>query len=62
MTILTDKKAHASYSIYCVIVQQVRTNVSDFAVLISIIIMVLIDALCGLPTPKLTVPTEFKVS
>lgn len=38
----------------------VRQNVSDFAVLLSIIIMVVIDALCGLPTPKLLVPTEFK--
>ena len=40
---------------------QIRTNVSDFSVLISIIIMVSIDALIGIPTPKLTVPEEFKV-
>ncbi|KAH3748022.1 hypothetical protein DPMN_182459, partial [Dreissena polymorpha] len=38
----------------------VRTNVSDFSVIISIIVMVGIDAALGIPTPKLTVPTEFK--
>ncbi|XP_045177486.2 electrogenic sodium bicarbonate cotransporter 1-like isoform X5 [Mercenaria mercenaria] len=38
----------------------VRQNVSDFAVLISIIIMVCVDASLGLPTPKLMVPEEFK--
>lgn len=40
---------------------QVRQNVSDFAVLIAIVVMVLIDALLGIPTPKLTVPSEIKV-
>ncbi|XP_060562154.1 electrogenic sodium bicarbonate cotransporter 4-like [Ruditapes philippinarum] len=38
----------------------VRQNVSDFAVLISIIVMVSVDATLGLPTPKLLVPEEFK--
>ncbi|XP_045178747.2 electrogenic sodium bicarbonate cotransporter 1-like [Mercenaria mercenaria] len=38
----------------------IRQNVSDFAVLISIVIMVVIDAVCDLPTPKLHVPAEFK--
>ncbi|XP_045177681.2 sodium bicarbonate cotransporter 3-like isoform X2 [Mercenaria mercenaria] len=38
----------------------VRQNVSDFAVLISIVVMVVIDAVCKLPTPKLHVPEEFK--
>ena len=41
---------------------QVRQNVSDFGVLIAIIIMVILDSQLGLPTPKLEVPTEFKVS
>ena len=34
---------------------------SDFAVLIAIIAMVLLDVLLGIPTPKLIVPTELKV-
>ncbi|XP_060568438.1 electrogenic sodium bicarbonate cotransporter 1-like [Ruditapes philippinarum] len=38
----------------------VRQNVSDFAVLISIVAMVTLDAVCDLPTPKLHVPEEFK--
>ena len=35
---------------------------SDFAVLIAIVAMVLADILIGIQTPKLKVPTEFKVS
>ncbi|KAL3855467.1 hypothetical protein ACJMK2_014678 [Sinanodonta woodiana] len=38
----------------------IRQNVSDFAVLLSIVIMVILDAITGIPTPKLSVPTEFK--
>ncbi|XP_052812134.1 electroneutral sodium bicarbonate exchanger 1-like isoform X2 [Mya arenaria] len=38
----------------------VRSLISDFAVLISIIIFVVIDVLCGLNTPKLTVPDKFQ--
>ncbi|KAK3611748.1 hypothetical protein CHS0354_014094 [Potamilus streckersoni] len=38
----------------------IRQNVSDFAVLISIVVMVVLDAITGIPTPKLSVPTEFK--
>lgn len=38
----------------------VRQNLSDFSVLISIISMVGIDVLLGIPTPKLNVPREFK--
>ncbi|CAI9721662.1 electroneutral sodium bicarbonate exchanger 1-like isoform X1 [Octopus vulgaris] len=38
----------------------VRHNLSDFSVLISIIIMVGIDMLLGIPTPKLEVPKKFK--
>lgn len=36
--------------------------VSDFAVLISIIVMVSIDVLVGVKTPKLEVPAKFQVS
>ncbi|KAK3083073.1 hypothetical protein FSP39_013225 [Pinctada imbricata] len=40
--------------------QFVRQTLSDFAVLIAIVVMVLVDYLCGIPTPKLMVPSEFK--
>ncbi|KAK3611755.1 hypothetical protein CHS0354_014101 [Potamilus streckersoni] len=39
----------------------IRQTVSDFAVLIAIIVMVCLDAATGIHTPKLSVPTEFKV-
>ena len=35
---------------------------TDYCVIITIVIFVLIDNYFGLSTPKLTVPTEFKVS
>ncbi|CAI9721653.1 sodium bicarbonate cotransporter 3-like isoform X1 [Octopus vulgaris] len=38
----------------------IRAIISDFAVIIAIISMVLLDALIDLDTPKLKVPTEFK--
>ncbi|KAK3611757.1 hypothetical protein CHS0354_014104 [Potamilus streckersoni] len=38
----------------------IRQNVSDFAVLIAIVAMVGLDAVAGIRTPKLSVPTEFK--
>lgn len=38
----------------------VRNILGDFAVLIAIVLMVGLDAALGLPTPKLTVPEEFK--
>ncbi|GFO02998.1 Anion exchange protein [Plakobranchus ocellatus] len=38
----------------------VRNILGDFAVLIAIVLMVGLDAALGLPTPKLTVPDEFK--
>ncbi|KAK3791314.1 hypothetical protein RRG08_012501 [Elysia crispata] len=38
----------------------VRNILGDFAVLIAIVLMVGIDAILGLRTPKLTVPDEFK--
>lgn len=38
----------------------VRQTMSDFAVLIAIVSMVVADILIGIKTPKLQVPTEFK--
>ena len=37
-----------------------RSIISDFAVMIAIVLMVLIDALIGLKTPKLEVPEKFE--
>ncbi|XP_069107602.1 electrogenic sodium bicarbonate cotransporter 1-like [Argopecten irradians] len=45
-------------SLFCPTV--VRQTVSDFSVLLAIVIMVGLDLSLGLPTPKLTVPSEFK--
>jgi len=39
---------------------RVRTILSDFAVLIAIVVFVLIDYSVSLPTPKLDVPTKFQ--
>jgi hypothetical protein len=36
-------------------------TVSDFGVLIAIVSMVCLDAWFAVPTPKLSVPSEFKV-
>lgn len=41
---------------------QVRSTVSDFAVFLTIVIMVLIDLGIGIPSPKLHVPHMFKVT
>lgn len=41
---------------------QVRQCLSDFAVLIAIILMVGLDAIIGIGTPKLEVPEKFAVS
>lgn len=38
----------------------IRQTVSDFAVLIAVVIMVGVDRLFGVDTPKLLVPSEFK--
>ncbi|XP_076467710.1 electrogenic sodium bicarbonate cotransporter 1-like [Babylonia areolata] len=38
----------------------VRQLIGDFSILIAIIVCVGIDAAVGIPTPKLTVPSEFK--
>lgn len=40
---------------------QVRSTVSDFAVFLTIVVMVLIDFMIGIPSPKLHVPHMFKV-
>ena len=40
---------------------QVRQSLSDFAVLIAILITVGMDVAIGIPTPKLEVPEQFKV-
>ena len=47
---------------FCIIIYQIRIMISDFAVFSAIIIMVAIDYLVGLSTPKLQVPEEFRVS
>ncbi|NXL40404.1 S4A8 protein, partial [Glaucidium brasilianum] len=39
---------------------RVRSTVSDFAVFLTIVIMVLMDFMVGIPTPKLHVPHVFK--
>jgi len=41
---------------------QVRVLISDFAVFTAIVLMVLVDFLVSLATPKLKVPPEFRVS
>ncbi|XP_071822946.1 electroneutral sodium bicarbonate exchanger 1-like isoform X2 [Apostichopus japonicus] len=38
----------------------VRRTVSDFSVFLAVVIMVTVDLVMGIPTPKLPVPTEFK--
>ena len=40
---------------------QIRQMVADFAVPIAITVMTLIDNLTGIGTPKLEVPSDFKV-
>ncbi|XP_029419380.1 sodium bicarbonate cotransporter 3 isoform X4 [Nannospalax galili] len=39
---------------------KVRSTISDFAVFITIVIMVVIDYFVGVPSPKLNVPEKFK--
>lgn len=41
---------------------QVRSVISDFAVFFTILTMVLVDYGLGVPSPKLKVPSVFKVS
>ncbi|CAL8248928.1 unnamed protein product [Lota lota] len=39
---------------------KVRSSISDFAVFLTIMIMVLLDHLVGIPSPKLNVPARFE--
>uniref|UniRef100_A0A671YQ14 Anion exchange protein n=1 Tax=Sparus aurata TaxID=8175 RepID=A0A671YQ14_SPAAU len=39
---------------------RVRSTISDFAIFLTIMIMVLVDYLVGVPTPKLNVPDRFE--
>ncbi|KAM3615007.1 uncharacterized protein V6R79_022083 [Siganus canaliculatus] len=39
---------------------KVRSTISDFAIFLTIMIMVLVDYLVGVPTPKLNVPDRFE--
>eukprot|EP00079_Xenopus_tropicalis_P036717 XP_017950488.1 PREDICTED: sodium bicarbonate cotransporter 3 isoform X1 [Xenopus tropicalis] len=39
---------------------KVRSTISDFAVFLTIVIMVLVDFLVGIPSPKLHVPEKFE--
>lgn len=41
---------------------QVRSTISDFAVFLTIMFMVLLDYLVGIPSPKLNVPDTFEVT
>lgn len=41
---------------------QVRKLISDFAIILAILIFCGVDMLVGVDTPKLIVPSEFKVS
>ena len=40
---------------------QIRSLITDYAVILTIVVFVLIDNYYGLATPKLVVPTVFKV-
>lgn len=40
---------------------QVRKLISDFAIILAILIFCGVDVLVGVETPKLIVPSEFKV-
>lgn len=44
------------------LLSQVRAIISDFAVFITILTMVFVDYALGIPSPKLQVPSKFKVS
>lgn len=49
------------YVLSLIRVVQVRSTISDFAVFLTIMIMVLVDYLMGIPSPKLNVPDRFEV-
>lgn len=53
----------AGYSeVFVLTFTQVRKLISDFAIILAILIFCGVDMLIGVDTPKLIVPTEFKVS
>lgn len=45
----------------CSFTTQIRQRISDFGVLLAILIMVGVDIAVGINTPKLIVPEQFKV-
>ena len=45
-----------------ILCMQARVLISDFAVFTAIVIMVLVDFLVHLSTPKLKVPPQFRVN
>lgn len=51
-------RLHDSWFVF---IFQARKLISDFAIILSILIFCVIDALIGVDTPKLIVPSEFKV-
>jgi len=55
---LVDQRSRVSQNLPC---PQVRSTISDFAVFLTIMIMVLVDYLVGVPSPKLNVPDRFEV-
>ena len=48
--------------VICILNQIIVSLVSDYSVIISIIVFTLVDSQCGLETSKLQPPTEFKVN
>ena len=48
-------------NVWCSPLHQVRSIISDFAVFFTILTMVLVDYALGIPSPKLQVPSVFKV-
>lgn len=53
--------SNAKQSLVSFLFFQARKLISDFAIILSILIFCVIDALVGVDTPKLIVPNEFKV-
>lgn len=53
--------AHTHTQMCFVFSFKVRSTISDFAIFLTIMIMVLLDYLVGVPSPKLRVPDRFQV-
>jgi len=45
---------------FCLLIEQVRTTVADFAVFLSVTTWTFVDYMIGVETPKLNVPADFK--